>query len=310
MSVRLTALESTALYDILAESTTDIVLKTDRKGFIEQASPALEDLGFLLPSMLIGPHLLDLVHPSAAAAVKAEHAAAANGRRTRKWIEFPAIKQAGKEQWYEIQMRGLSNGQGRIYGVLSIMRSIDDRRCLKEKLFAAAMTDPLTGLTNRPAFVSMLQHLVASRTGGCLALFNIDYFRAINMQYGQSVGDEVLVVFAELLKTLMGSKDIISRIGGETLAVLLPRATPCRAEAKCRRITGALDEIRRTVGPKSLAITASAGISPIAESLDDTIRKAELALFFAKANGRNCLEVDNGPRQGAARYPETTRIGN
>lgn len=301
MGVSLTALESSALYDILAESTTDIILKTDCHGFIEQASPAIEDLGFLLPSMLIGPHMLDLVHPSHAALVKAEHDAAASGRRLGKWVEFPAIKQGGREQWYEIQMRSLGHDRGRIYGVLSIMRSIDERRTLKEKLFATAMTDPLTGLTNRRAFISMLQHLVDNCISGCLALFNVDHFRAINMRYGHSVGDEVLVVFAELLRTLMGPRDIISRIGSETLAVLFPRTTARRAEDKCRQVTATLSEIRESSGSDGLAITASAGLARIAGTLDASITSAELALFLAKARGRNSIQVESGPHARAAR---------
>jgi GGDEF domain-containing protein len=87
------------------------------------------------------------------------------------------------------------------------MRSIDERRCLEEQLFTAAMTDPLTGLTNRQAFIAMLQHLVDQRIDGCLAVFDIDHFRAINMQYGQFAGDDVLVVFAELVRDMMRKQE-------------------------------------------------------------------------------------------------------
>ena len=144
----------------------------------------------------------------------------------------------------------------------------------------------------------MLQHLVDEDVGGCLALFDIVYFQAINMQYGQSVGDKVLVVFAELLRTMTREDDIVSRIGGECLGVLLPGVTAADTQEVCQRIVATLSELRREVGGDSLSITASAGVSRIGNSVDDTIKRAELALFLAKAKGRNRLEMESAPRSG------------
>ena len=297
MGIEFTPQESSALYGLLAENTNDIILKTDRKGFILHASPAIRGLGFLLPNMLIGPHILDLVHPSWAAALRSAHDRIIGGRQDSACLQFPALTAADdQEQWFEIQMRRLVDSHGQNYGTISMMRSIEERRTLEEQLFAAAMTDPLTRLTNRRAFISMLQHLVDNRIGGCLAIFNIDHFRAINMRYGQAVGDEVLVVFADMLRAMMRSEDIISRIGGESLGVLLPRAAPHQAETICRRIITSLSGMRRTAARDRLSITVSAGIAQIGDCLDNTIKRAELALFLAKTNGRNRLEMDKEPQ--------------
>jgi len=296
MGVSLTAREGSALYRMLAESTADIILKTDCDGFIVHASPAIEQLGVGFPSMLIGPHIRDLVHPSSALAVKAAHDAAIKRQQDGEWVEFPALTKDGRERWFEMQIRCLTDEEDAVYGALCVMRSVEERRRYQDQLFAASMTDPLTGLTNRKAFIAMLGHLVDERVGGCLALFAIDHFRTINMQHGQAVGDEVLVVFAELLRTLVRPDDIISRVGGESLAVLLPGTSPDEAEGVCLRIVAALAEIREAGGAKSLTITASAGVSRIEKSLDDTIKRSELALFFAKTKGRNRLEVDSTSR--------------
>lgn len=294
MAVKFSLKDSSALYRLLAENTSDIILKTDGDGFIVHASPGITQLGLALPGLLIGPHILDLVHPSAKAAVQAEYEAAIAGREDGAWVEFPALTADKQKRWFALKLRCLSDDRGSVYGVLGMMRSIEERRDIEDKLFAATMTDPLTGLTNRQAFVAMLQHLVERKVGGCLAIFDIDHFKTINMQYGQSIGDEVLVIFSELMRSMMRPEDIISRIGGESLGVLLPNVTPDQAEAICQRIVATLTEMRRAAGPDGLAITASAGVSRIATSLDDTIRRAELALFFAKAQGRNRLEMDNG----------------
>lgn len=295
MRLKFTLKESSALYRLLAEHTTDIILKTDPDGFIVHATPAIEQLGIRLPNLLIWPHLLDLVHPSCRTTVGNEHDATLTGQETGTWIEFLALLPDGRQRWFELQMRCLRDDQGQIYGALSIMRSIEERRSYEEKLFAAAMTDPLTGLTNRRAFVAMLEHLVTAQVGGCLAIFDIDHFKAINMQYGQSVGDGVLVAFADFMRTLVRSDDVISRIGGESLGVLMLKASPDQAETTCQRIVTALAEIGRG-GGYGFPLTASAGVARIHGSVDDTIRRAELALFLAKAKGRNRLEMHDEAR--------------
>ncbi len=292
MGAEFTPREESVLCGLLAEATTDIILKTDREGFILHASPMLERLGVALPSMLIGPHLLDLVHPSHTDTIKADLAAAIGGKGQGQWTEFPGRTEDDQPCWFEIQMRALSHESGDIYGTLAILRCLETKRNMEEELFASSMTDPLTGLANRSAFIAMLEHLVQKDCGGCVALFDIDHFRAINLQHGQTAGDRVLVVFSDFLRTFMREDDIISRIGGESVGVLLPRTTPDQAEAICRRIIGALSEIRDSVGEKGISITASTGIARIASSLDDTMKRAELALFFAKAKGRNRLEMD------------------
>jgi len=292
MDMHFTEQESSVLYGLLAETTQDIILKTDREGFIVHASPAIGDLGLLLPEMLIGPRLADLAASSHAEAIRAAHEAAMAGMPREGWIEFPAIAAEHAERWFSLRMRCLTDVAGAVYGVLCVMRNIDERRRLEDRLFAAAMTDPLTGLTNRRAFVAMLQHMVDTGIDGCLALFDIDYFRAINMQHGQAVGDEVLLAMTDLLRAMMRSRDIISRIGGESFAVLLPGTTLEEAQAICQPVITTLSELSRTEGFRNPPITASAGLARIGTSLDGALKKAEQALFFAKATGRDRLEID------------------
>ncbi|MCJ2186794.1 GGDEF domain-containing protein [Novosphingobium beihaiensis] len=284
--------DSSALYGLLAESTSDVILKTDLGGSILHASPGLDQLGFVTAGTQTPPRLLDLVAPEARCEVERAYTDALAGCRPGQRVEFPAITTDKRQRWFEIQTQALKSESGEPYGALSILRSIDERRSLEQQLFAATYTDPLTKLTNRAAFVSMLEHMVDKKMDGCLALFSIDFFRTINMQYGQSTGDDVLVVFANLLRELLRAEDIISRIGSERFAVLLPRATPEQAEAICKRVITTLAELRQKVGESRFAITASASVAHIGESLDSTLERAEMALFVAKAKGRNRLELE------------------
>lgn len=298
MGIDFTERESSVLYGLLAEHTSDIILKTDRDGFVRHASPAIERLGLRLRAMLIWPHILDLVEPDFAAAIASAHASALAGNGIGDWIECAARGDDGERKWFEIQMRSLCDSAGDTYGVLGVMRSIEETRTLEDRLFVAEMTDPLTGLTNRKAFTAMLGHLARARAGGCLALFDLDHFRAFNLRNGQAAGDRMLVAFSDFLRNVTRSSDILSRVGGESFGVLMPDTPIARAERECRRIVDTLADLGRSKKAEQFPVTASAGLVPIGASLDTTLTGAELAVFFAKARGRNCLEC--GPLHRAA----------
>lgn len=312
MGFELTIEESSVLYGLLAETTTDVILKTDRAGFVRHASPAIERLGFALSDMLVWPHLCDLIDPACAPGVAATHDAVIAGRQVSKWIEVRTPANDGRSRWFAMQMRGLKDDRGAIYGAISVMRSIEQIRFLEDRVFAAEMTDPLTGLTNRPAFMAMLQHLVDKRVGGCLAVFNIDHFKAINLRYGQSVGDDVLMVFSDFLRSLMRSDDTISRIGDESFGVLLPGSRADRAEALCKRVVSTLASMGRPPRGDTLPVSASAGIAVIGSSLDAAIREAELAVRFARTRGGGAVELADAlpgyPSSGPASFelPESS----
>lgn len=292
MEVDFTLRESFALYELLAHKASDIILKIDREGYVVHASPSIRQWGFLLPDDPGRLHMLDLVHPSSTSSVRACFEALLDNDG-EAWAEFPAQTNGDGEQWFEMGLRRIP---GEHHQAIGIMRSIQERKGLEDKLFIAAMTDPLTGLTNRKAFVSMLRHLIDRETDGCLAIFAIDYFQAINIRFGQTFGDQVLMTFSELLRSLMRAEDIVSRIGGESLGVILPGTTPDQTEAACRRVIATLGEIGETVGADGVQITASVGVARIGKSLDATMKQAEVALFLARAKGRNRLEMGSGQR--------------
>jgi diguanylate cyclase (GGDEF)-like protein/PAS domain S-box-containing protein len=296
MGVLLTRAESSELYRLLAEDTGDIVFKLDRDGFLVEASPAIAGLGVNLPELLIGPHIADLVDPMRAGDLREIHRRVMGGLRVRGWTEFMVRMPSGQQRWFELSLRALSGPGLPAYGALGLLRDIDERKRHEQELFAAEMTDPLTGLTNRRAFMTMLEHLIECDMPGSMVLLDIDHFRAINMKHGHSVGDEVLLLFADSVRRLARSSDIVSRVGGEALGILMPGTSLAQAEANCQRIVSAVGELRQDVAGTRIAITASAGVSRIVGTLDATIQRAEMALFLAKAKGRNRLESDCGSR--------------
>ena len=291
MGVSFTPEEGSVLYRLLAENSTDIILKTDCAGNLLHGLPTMSRLGLLPPAQSGARHLRDLVAPECADQVLAAHRGALNGGSEGDWVEFRAASRGARARLYAIQTRRIVDAADQVCGGISIVRSLEERRSFEERLFAAAMTDPLTGLTNRSAFVSMLGHLVEEKADGWVAMFDIDHFKAINLRYGHSAGDEVLVAFADLMRALTREADIISRTGGESFGILLPRTARAEAERVCREIVVTLAESSAAAGG-GLAITVSAGLAAIGGTLDDTIRRTELALAVAKARGRNRVHVD------------------
>lgn len=293
MRAEFTLQERSALYGLLADTSGDIILKTDLRGFVLAASPAIERLGLTLSALLIGPHLRDLFHPDHGALIEGELRAAIAGRGSGGWLELAAGPDSRKPQWFEVQVSPIDDHTGRTYGALVVMRCVSRRKRLEDRLFAAEYTDPLTRLTNRIAFVTMLDHLVASPHPAALALFDIDHFMTLNMRFGQSAGDDLLRDFAGLLRAVTRSEDIISRVGGERFGLIMPGLTPDEAEAVCRPIVEVIGEAGRAAPDGDLAISTSVGIAGIAHSTDSTVKNAELALFMAKAKGRSRIETSS-----------------
>lgn len=277
--------ECSALYRLVATSPTDLVIKTDRRGLIVHATPASAGLGMAFSGDPVGRHLLELIHHSYADIVLAEHCLAIAGSVSSSWIEVLAVAQTGEQVWMEMKLGPVPDGSGAI----GILRSTEDRRALENRLFVAAMTDPLTNLTNRNAFTRMLGHLVETGAGGHLALFDLDHFRTINLRHGHSGGDRVLVAFARLLRSLLRPDDILSRVDGGTFGVLLPDADERQATGACERVVAAMGEMG-VATHRGHRLTASAGIAPFVRSADATLREAELALLSAKSRGRARVE--------------------
>lgn len=289
MQLILTPQEGGALYGLLADHTSDIIFRTDRRGFIVHASAGLERLGIALPGMLVGPQLADLVEPAMAEAIREAHRAVVTGARESAGIEFSRPLAGGQRGHFLMQMRALASDDGRIAGTLGVLRDIGEQRCLEERLFAAEMTDALTGLTNRRAFTAMLAHLTAQPGDHGLALLDVDHFRAINSRHGAHTGDEVLIAVAEFLRAALSAREPISRVGGGRFAVLLPATPVAAAEAACREIVGMIEEISRAASGGTFPITASAGLTHVGRSADAAIDRAETALFMARASGGNRL---------------------
>lgn len=149
-------------------------------------------------------------------------------------------------------------------------------------------TDALTGLPNRRAMALALEAALVDAEGQprptCVALLDIDHFKAINDVRGHATGDRVLAELGALLHAFFAGRGVAARYGGEEFLVLMPDTEIESAQALCEGLRAAMSSL-----PMGFAVTASLGVAAHVhgESIDRTIERADAALYQAKAGGRN-----------------------
>jgi diguanylate cyclase (GGDEF)-like protein len=157
-----------------------------------------------------------------------------------------------------------------------------------------AASDPLTGLPNRRAADDTIRRMAAhaGRTLTSLAvlLIDLDRFKQINDRHGHDQGDKALAVVGEVLAASVRASDFAARYGGEEFIVLLPDTDRRGAREVAEKIRSAIENAEMPMG---VTLTASIGVAALPEDAvdpDHLVRKADRALYAAKARGRNRVE--------------------
>jgi diguanylate cyclase len=172
-----------------------------------------------------------------------------------------------------------------------------------------ALLDALTEVGNRRFFDQNLQaDMAACRASGadlCLALTDIDRFKAVNDRFGHVVGDHLLKTFAEMLVNGTKGRAKTARYGGEEFALLLPGVPFPEARRLVETLRRELEAKRWVVGPTEHplgVVTASFGLAKLApgESAESFVHRADSRLLRAKALGRNRVVADDAAGQPAA----------
>ena len=179
---------------------------------------------------------------------------------------------------------------------------------LRDRVEERSLTDALTKLWNRRHFESQLEIEVQRarryRKPLTLLILDLDRFKNVNDRYGHPEGDRVLKVISSMIRDSFRRTDIVCRYGGEEIAVIAPDTSFPEAMQLAERTR---ERIAQTVIPasgESYRVTVSIGLASLGNDSDasDLTRDADLALYRAKAEGRNaCRGRDNAPAPGGAR---------
>lgn len=159
-----------------------------------------------------------------------------------------------------------------------------------------AHTDELTQLYNRRQFVHMAERRIQewpTPASTCLLMLDVDYFKKINDTYGHDIGDRVLQAIAATARKEMRQKDVLARFGGEEFIALLAETHIQDAIVIAERIRQRIQqECLQLKQDQPLSFTVSIGISELKshkQQLDELVKQADIALYQAKENGRNCV---------------------
>ena len=170
-----------------------------------------------------------------------------------------------------------------------VLNAVDvtERALLANSLSHQAAHDSLTGLLNRHAFLTGVDHRVGE--GGLVAvvLVDIDGFKEVNDTLGHAVGDRVLTTVAARLATLVRDRDLVARLGGDEFGVMIHAADPTGAYAVARRVLASISAPIESGTGREVFLTGSCGIAVVAPGTDAAtlLKQANSAVFEAKQSG-------------------------
>jgi diguanylate cyclase (GGDEF)-like protein len=168
-----------------------------------------------------------------------------------------------------------------------------------EKLRNLSRTDDLTGLYNKRAFEECFNRAVeeTKRTNesGVIAIIDLDGFKAINDTFGHLAGDKVLIYAAKILQKHIRKSDILSRIGGDEFAIIMPRTTKQKIKKRIEKLNKTLNCALFQWQENLISIKASIGICQFDEtqSKEDIFHKTDLDMYKNKSKNKKVEKWNN-----------------
>jgi diguanylate cyclase (GGDEF)-like protein/PAS domain S-box-containing protein len=181
-----------------------------------------------------------------------------------------------------------------VWSIVEQRRADAEIRQLNTRLEFLAMTDDLTGLTNRRSFITQgikeIHRAQRSQTPFSLYMLDLDGFKTINDRDGHEAGDRALQAIAAVLLENVRQTDLLARLGGDEFSVLLPDTRPEHALVLAERLRMAVESVRGIDHDQKLNVTASIGVSSYClddASFYEVVRRADTAMYQAKNQGGN-----------------------
>lgn len=208
-------------------------------------------------------------------------------------------REDGSQFWGNLSGRRFHDTQGQDKGLLGVILDITKRKQAEQEASTLAFYDPLTGLPNRRLLRDRLQQGMASSarkgTYGALIFLDLDNFKTLNDTLGHDVGDELLVTVAQRLQDCVREEDTVARLGGDEFIVLLNHLDTDESTA-VHLAKNIAEKINKNLNPfykfntNTIRITPSLGVALFSGheiSVDELLKRADLAMYQAKEAGRN-----------------------
>ncbi len=294
-----------ALYRVLAENTTDTIVRGNLEGVRLYISPSVQMLLGYTPQDLIGKRAIEIVHPDDADEFRGMLRDVLEGNVEIGVNEHRQRHKDGSWVWLEALVKlTLDEVTGVPDGYVASARNVSQRKEAELRLSHMATHDPLTGLPNRFLLNERLRQEILrfKRTGMGFALLclDLDSFKPVNDQFGHGMGDALLRATAARLRAAVREEDMVARVGGDEFVII--QTSSCNEpQAAIRLAERLIDAISRPyeLSGLPLSIGVSIGIAtahtPFAAlDTEGLMKMADQALYRAKAAGKNCYALSAG----------------
>jgi diguanylate cyclase (GGDEF)-like protein/PAS domain S-box-containing protein len=287
----------------LVRNAGDVIAVIDIDSTISYASPSAIDVLAATPEDLLGTYLTALIHRDDVELFT--HLLGAVTAGTQVPLNLRVRRRDGRDIYVEGQIHN-SVGDPTVDGLIVTLRDVSERRELEERLNHQALHDSLTGLANRRLFADRLGHALERRgermEPQAVLFIDLDDFKTVNDSLGHEVGDAVLAEMGQRFHGLLRASDTVARVGGDQFAVLMEGATLEEAREATERL---LDVISApmTLDGVTVQINASIGITqavPGEVNAEEALRNADLAMYWAKENGKSTAAVYESRLHAAA----------
>jgi diguanylate cyclase (GGDEF)-like protein/PAS domain S-box-containing protein len=276
----------------------DPLFEIDAQGCYRYVSCTKPELLTRPAEQLLGRHYSDVLPPDAAeqlrlAVTESWSKGSSVGRQYH--LELP-----GGDRWFELSV-ARKPGDGAEGGVVVLARDVSQRKRAEAEIERLAFHDVLTGLPNRRLLLDRLAMAIAGavRHGqlGALLFIDLDNFKDLNDTLGHDHGDQLLQQVAQRLRMVLREADTVARLGGDEFVVMLeglhpdPGAAAVEVEQVGRKVVSALNE-PYTLRGRVHNSTPSVGVALFGQpgdTVDELLKRADLAMYRAKTEGRNTL---------------------
>ncbi|WP_422845750.1 putative bifunctional diguanylate cyclase/phosphodiesterase [Acidovorax sp. M2(2025)] len=302
--------ESEARFRSLSDLSSDWYWEHDADGRFMQLAGDLSVNGIPL-SNVMGRTRWEIGAMNMTEADWAAHRAVLQARQPFRDLELQRQRPDGSMHWISVSGVPVITADGTLRGYRGVGRDITERKQAESQIERLAFYDALTGLPNRRLLVDRLQHAMAAaaRSGaqGALLFIDLDNFKDLNDTLGHDTGDKLLVQAAQRLKGCVRESDTVARFGGDEFVVLVEGLSGEEAQASAEAALVASHIATMLGKPYALGdashhSTPSIGIALFGQqlcSVDELLKHADLAMYQAKAAGRNTQRFFDPDMQAA-----------
>jgi len=295
----------------------DIVMITDAEPYDEPGprivfvNHAFERLTGYAPSEIIGrsPRFLQGPETQRAELDKIRHALSLSEHVSAELVNY---KKNGETFCIEIDIDPVFSADGKIGNFIAIQRDVTQRKAAEKQIEQLAFYDTLTQLPNRRLLIDRLNQSIAAarrkQNCGALLFIDLDNFKSLNDSLGHDIGDQLLKQVARRLESSVRRSNTVARLGGDEFVIILedlhasPQEAATQADIVAEKILTSFSEVF-SINGYEYHCTPSIGVTlfgKLQQDADELLKRADLAMYQAKSEGRNTIRFFDQGMQAIA----------